>query len=389
MNSFGDIVDKNTSSQAVGAAHRLGKHGASLSILDYIVVRENEFINELRQAQEEGFPIYIMGSAHGGGKQAAICLENAQIPYEGLLVSRAFWAENSPEQCLEDFMERIQTKVCIVIAFRGYHEGTLEPYRDKINRIIVRDCFAGIRTAGDSGFMTYDWVVEHREQLQNTFDILKDELSRESMAAYINQKISADFKYLAEVKREHQYFEDGVVELSADERFLDCGAFDGDSAAAFLDALQRRGIDSYEEIISFEPDSGNCEKMRHRDLPRHTCICKGAAESPGVVSFAADGTSGRVEADGGEQIELESIDHYLNGTRATMIKMDIEGMELSALKSAEQTIKAWRPKLAICIYHKKEDLWEIPGYIKELVPDYRFYVRAYDDTACELVLYAL
>ena len=389
MKPFSDTADKNTVAQMAGEAHHLGKHSASPSILDYITARENEFFNDLRQAQEEGFPIYIMGSAHGGGKQAAICLENAQILYDGLLVNRAFWTEGSPEQCLEDLMEQTQTKVCIVIAFRGYHEGRLKPYRDKISRIIVRDCFAGIRTADDSGFITYNWIVDHREQLQNTFDILQDELSRESMAAYINQKISANFKYLAEVKRKHQYFEDGLVELSTEERFLDCGAFDGDSAAAFVEALRQKGIDSYEEIISFEPDSGNCEKMRHRNLPRHTCICKGVAESPGVVSFAADGTSSRVEADGGEQIELESIDHYLNGRRATMIKMDIEGMELSALKGAEQTIKTWRPKLAICIYHKKEDLWEIPEYIKGLVPDYRFYVRAYDDVACELVLYAL
>ena len=380
MNPFDGIADKNILSQTMGAGP---------SILDYITARENEFINELHQAQKEGFPIYIMGSAHGGGRQAAICLENAQISYEGLLVNRAFWTKSSPEQCLEDLMERVQTKVCIVIAFRGYHKSILEPYRDKISRCIVRDCFVGIRTAGDSGFIAYDWVVEHREQLQNTFDMMRDELSRESIAAYINQKISTDFKYLATVKREHQYFEDGLVELSADERFLDCGAFDGDSAAAFVDALWQKGIDSYEEIISFEPDLDNCENMRHRNLPRHTCICKGVAENPGVVSFAADGTSGRVEADGSEQIELESIDHYLNGTRATMIKMDIEGMELSALRGAAQTIKAWRPKLAICIYHKKEDLWVIPEYIKELVPDYRFYARIYDDMVCELVLYAL
>ena len=389
MNPFGDTADKNTSSRAVGVAHRLGKHGASPSILDHIVARENEFINELRQAQEEGVPIYIMGSARGGGKQAAFCLENAQIPYQGLVISRAFWTEGSPEQCLEDLMERTQTKVNIVIAFRGYHEDILKPYSGKIRKIIVRDCFAGIRTICDSGFMTYDWVLEHRGQLQKTFDMLQDELSKRSMAAYINQKISADYKYIAEVKREDQYFEDGLVELSAKERFVDCGAFDGDSAEAFVDALHRRGIDRYEEIVSFEPDVGNYHKMCSRDLPRHTCVCKGVSDSPGTVSFTADGTSGHVQADGSEQIELESIDHYLNGTQATMIKMDIEGMELSALKGAEQTIRAWRPKLAICIYHKREDLWEIPEYIKGLVPDYRFYIRAYDDTACELVLYAL
>ena len=389
MNFRGNPMGENTTPQAVGIAHSSGKRNASLSFLPYITARENEFLSDLRQAQEEGLPIYIMGSARGGGRQAALCCENAGIPHEGLVVSRRFWTEGSPERCFEDLMESIQTKVGIVAAFRGYREDMLRPYQDKIGKIIHRDCFAGIRTAGDSGFMTYDWVLEHREQLQNTFDLLEDELSRQSMAAHINQRISADYQYLAGVKRDCQYFEDDLVELSEHERFLDCGAFDGDSAAAFVDALRRRGIDGYEEVVSFEPDAGNCRKMRSRNLPRHTCVCKGVAEKPGVVLFTADGTSGRVEDGGGEQIELESIDHYLDGTRATMIKMDIEGMELSALKGAERTIKIWKPKLAICIYHKREDLWEIPQYIKTLAPDYRFYIRAYDDTWCELVLYAL
>jgi len=367
----------------------LGKHRASPNCLDYIVVRENEFIRELHQAQEEGFPIYIMGSAHGGGRQAEICLQNARIPCEGLLVNRMFWTENSAEQCLEDLMERTQTKINIVIAFRGYHSKVLEPYKRKINKIIVRDCFAGIRMIGDSGFMTYDWVKANEDKLQQTFETLQDELSRQSMAAYINQKISADYKYLAEVKRDYQYFEDDLIELSPNERFLDCGAYDGDSAVAFVNALHRRNIDSYAEIISFEPDVANFQKLYSRNLPRHICVCKGVSDRPGIVSFAADGTSSHVQADGSDQIELESIDHFLEGTQATMIKMDIEGMDLSALKGAEQTIRTWRPKLAVCIYHKREDLWEIPQYIKSLLPDYRFYVRAYDDMACELVLYAL
>ena len=373
----------------MGYTHRLGKHCASPNLLHYIVARENEFISELRQAWEDGYPIYIMGSASGGGKQAAVCLENAGIPYQGLLINRAFWTENSSEKCLEDFMEHLRTKVNLVVAFRGYHEDILKPYRDKISKIIVRDCFAGIRSTGDSGFMTYDWVIEHKEQLQNTFDALQDELSRQSMSAYINQRISADYKYIAEVKRNRQYFDDDLVQLSENERFLDCGAFDGDSAVAFAEALHRREIDSYEEIISFEPDVANYQKMCNRNLPHHTCICKGVSDKPGTVPFCADGTSGRIEAGGDQQIELESIDHYLSGARATMIKMDIEGMELSALRGAEQTIRTWHPKLAICIYHKREDLWEIPQYIKSIAPNYKFYVRSYDNTWCELVLYAL
>ena len=62
--------------------------------------------------------------------------------------------------------------------------------------------------------------------------------------------------------------------------------------------------------------------------------------------------------------------------------------ELKALKGMEQTILKYKPKLAICIYHKFEDLWELPLYIKKLVPEYKLYIRNYTTYLDEIVLYA-
>ncbi|MFI3174418.1 MAG: FkbM family methyltransferase [Bacillota bacterium] len=69
--------------------------------------------------------------------------------------------------------------------------------------------------------------------------------------------------------------------------------------------------------------------------------------------------------------------------------MDIEGAELVALQGGEQTIKKYKPKLAICIYHKPEDVIELFAYIKNLVPEYKFYIRHYSNTQTETVLYAI
>ena len=69
--------------------------------------------------------------------------------------------------------------------------------------------------------------------------------------------------------------------------------------------------------------------------------------------------------------------------------MDIEGAELDALKGAVHTIQTYRPKLAISIYHKPEDLVEIPLYLMEIMPDYQFYIRHYTTWLEETVLYAI
>ncbi len=56
---------------------------------------------------------------------------------------------------------------------------------------------------------------------------------------------------------------------------------------------------------------------------------------------------------------------------------------------AHDTILRDKPKLAVSIYHKYEDMVQIPLYIKSLVPDYKLYVRHYSNNACETVLYAV
>ena len=69
--------------------------------------------------------------------------------------------------------------------------------------------------------------------------------------------------------------------------------------------------------------------------------------------------------------------------------MDVEGSEYNALLGAEKTIAAHKPTLAISVYHKPQDIWEIPALILKLNPDYRFYLGHYSIARGETVLYAL
>ncbi|WP_207131900.1 FkbM family methyltransferase [Clostridium botulinum] len=88
-------------------------------------------------------------------------------------------------------------------------------------------------------------------------------------------------------------------------------------------------------------------------------------------------------------MEVTSIDEFLQGKEVTFIKMDIEGAELEALKGAENTIKRYKPKLAICTYHKPMDIVNIPIYLKSIVPEYNIYLRHYSYGPLDTVCYAV
>ncbi len=67
----------------------------------------------------------------------------------------------------------------------------------------------------------------------------------------------------------------------------------------------------------------------------------------------------------------------------------MEGSELETLKGAVNTIKKYRPKMAISLYHKAEDIIDLPLFLETLGMDYKYYIRHYQSRWCETTLYAL
>lgn len=87
-------------------------------------------------------------------------------------------------------------------------------------------------------------------------------------------------------------------------------------------------------------------------------------------------------------IRTAVLDDVVQNDRVGMVKMDIEGSELSALHGAERTITRNRPLMAVCVYHKPGDTLAVMDYLHRLVPEYRFALRHYPDSLLETVLYA-
>ena len=74
--------------------------------------------------------------------------------------------------------------------------------------------------------------------------------------------------------------------------------------------------------------------------------------------------------------------------KVTFLKMDIEGAEVEAIKGARNIIQSDKPRMAVCIYHKPNDLWEISLMIHEMVPEYKMYIRHMGIRCYGTILYA-
>lgn len=90
-----------------------------------------------------------------------------------------------------------------------------------------------------------------------------------------------------------------------------------------------------------------------------------------------------------ETITIDDMVEQQDLPRVDFIKMDIEGAEFPALKGAEKTIRKYRPKLAISLYHQLSDFVTIPRFLYDLNLGYDFYLDHHTIYQNETVLFAI
>lgn len=183
-----------------------------------------------------------------------------------------------------------------------------------------------------------------------------------------------------------------------EEVFIDAGCFDGGTVADFFSWIREFGVTGRCYALEPVPEMYDTIVERGRkENWKDVVICNCAAWDKKESIFLTknkkeDGIiwGGSYVGESGETIvNGETIDSIVNkDERVTFIKMDIEGSELRALHGAKDIIVRDKPRLAISIYHKLWDVFEIPEYILSLVPDYRLYIRQYSADFTETVLYA-
>lgn len=196
------------------------------------------------------------------------------------------------------------------------------------------------------------------------------------------------------VDRDNMYFDRQLIPVRDQEAFLDCGAFDLSSSLEFAYFTGN----SFKKIVAFEPDPVCFEiaqdnlaffsKEKHEQIHLFSCGVSDCNDSLPFQRSAALGNS-KITRHSGESIKVRRIDDIPECQDATFIKLHVEGHELQALSGAKDLIKRRHPILAISCCHSLEELVKIPVWLKQLIPEYRLYMRHYSTGTSESVLYAI
>ena len=246
----------------------------------------------------------------------------------------------------------------------------------------------------DINEINHSFTTPEIARIVTLYNLLEDEKSREIFKAMIKFKLTEDYYYTA-YSRElsgEQYFDKEIISLKDDEVFVDCGGYNGDTIAEFLEASNGK----FKYIYSYEPDDENFKILSEfvSELPQEikekiTPIKAGVHHENATFYMQGEGLGATLSAEISEQkIDVAAISDAINHI-PTFIKMDVQTFETYALLGAMDDIISHKPKLAICIYHKFSDLWDIPLLLKLWIPDCKLFMRHYECTQEETVIYAL
>ena len=234
----------------------------------------------------------------------------------------------------------------------------------------------------------------NEEDIDIVYNLLEDDKSKEVYKKIFQYRTTNDFYMLRDLceKNYEQYFPVGeIYEPDENEVFIDGGCLD----AGTIEGLKKWTNDTYKKVYAFEPAKEDRiiaqEYIDYRDY-RAELIEAGLYSKKAKLSFSTLSCgSSKITEDGIETIDVISIDEFMENKadKITLIKMDIEGSELAALEGAVKTISRDKPKLAISIYHKFEDMWIIPLWLHKHFPEYKFYIRHHSYMDTETVLYAV
>lgn len=374
---------------------------------------QKEFLEELEEAthaqeklvakvKSHGLPVMIFGAGNYAVEVTKI-LNKYGLEVAGYAVDEEYYQPNQiyfnrPVYNFTELYRKPKDQVFFV-AMRVNWNVTQEVAEMVINRrlklfkddnIVVYD-FLHPGLSGER--ITYAFVLDNKNKFWEMYNMLSDDVSKKTMLLYLKSHMSGTVEQTKEFVKSEQYFNEFTRPAVCDGKgvYVDCGAYIGDTVERFVRFVNGK----YQKVFALEPSEKCFSKLKNlvesKGYDNISCLKCGAWKAKSHLSFSLGGTESGVIIEGGaDSINVDTIDNIVGDGHVSLIKMDIEGSELSALNGAIEILNNSRPTLALSAYHRKEDLITLPWFIKNTYKNCKFYLRkhhCYD--LLELVLYVI
>lgn len=282
----------------------------------------------------------------------------------------------------------VNENTCIIITFRILNKAKEQALHEKLAALGFKEILYYAPFC--DGLYNPEIVEKSREKILEAAELFHDDESQAVFLGFLSCTMQQDFSAFPLPTPEEQYMP-SLPFAKGLRNVIDCGAYTGDTALQYAHWSQG----ALEQIALFEPDisvyNRLCSTLHSGENSfRHYAFPCGLYDKNTSLYFnAVDGGGSSIGDTGETLVQCVRLDDALGGFAPTCIKMDIEGSEQPALHGARDMIHRHSPDLSICVYHKLEDIWEIPLLIKSINPAYTFYMRSHYMYGMESVVYAI
>ncbi|ACN84720.1 FkbM family methyltransferase [Brachyspira hyodysenteriae] len=187
-----------------------------------------------------------------------------------------------------------------------------------------------------------------------------------------------------------QYNIKNIFEVNNDSVIFDVGAWKGDTAYFFS-----KKCNDNAKIYAFEPDKNAYEtlkfmkeKYKLNNVILKNVLFSNKKETIDFVSMTPDTPTVKMDA-----ITIDEFVENDNIERIDYLKMDVEGAEMHIFEGAVNTIKKFRPSIAVAVYHGgelfMEDFYKVPIFIKKITENYEYYLRTFSPWGGETILFCI
>lgn len=234
----------------------------------------------------------------------------------------------------------------------------------------------------------WSFYEEHMSELEELYDMLADDRSKETLEGFLNAVKGGSLSYLEKINGDstEKLLDPAILQYTSEEVFIDIGAFTGDTILKFLELTYGK----YKKIMGIEMDKGNYNILSEvtRNM-EHVAVKNAAAgaESGRMHFLSGYSESCVLTEDGDSETEVITLDELSEMQDVTFIKISANGMELPILKGGAKLLRRNAPKISS--YASGKELWELPRYLKELVPEYKIYYRHYGYGRQAMICYAV